>query len=214
MLRSPIVFVLSLYLGLSNGCLYLIYVTLPPLYIESFDFSASRAGSVLLWTSIPAFLICWMSYVIFNNTAKINRRGRFQICFSIFLFWGLCVFGWIDLIHTSWFTPFTISLIVVTGSIAASSSVQFHIIELSSCDPKSAIAGMLIARALFAGLLPLAGAGGPSAYGFKWKFRFIAILTLSLAPLTWYLYRRLPGLSKRNSNPRLGAPDTFFIIGL
>jgi hypothetical protein len=131
LLFSPIVFLLSLYMAILYGYLYLIFTILPSLFEVEYGFSTGNIGLTYLGTGIGSALGLLVNAMVSDRLAlhlKKQHGGDHQpeyrlpptmfACFLVPL--GLFWFGWTAEFHEHWILP-----ILGTGAFGLGTVVIF-----------------------------------------------------------------------------------------
>lgn len=117
LVRSPILFVISLYVALVFGVMYLLFTTFTTVFEGQYGFSTSISGLTYLGLGVALVI----SMVLFNllngrvQAARMKADGVHQlrpeyrlllmIWFSPFVAGGLFLYGWTAYYKVHWFVP-------------------------------------------------------------------------------------------------------------
>lgn len=113
---SPIVFLLSLYVGLVYGYLYLLFTTITTVFEQNYGFSQGSVGLSYLGIgigSIVGLLLLGgtsdrlLTYLSARNGGekKPEYRPSPMIPGSLFIPASLFIYGWTAFYHTHWIVP-------------------------------------------------------------------------------------------------------------
>ncbi|KAG9004704.1 hypothetical protein FRB94_002546 [Tulasnella sp. JGI-2019a] len=163
--RSFICFMLSLYMSVIYGILYLMFVTFPSLYEDFYGWGPGVSGLSYLGVGI-GFLIGVILGGVFVDKIYIRLRDRnggvgkpeFRIPMMFFgsacLPIGLLWYGWTADKHLNWILPIIGSGIYGLGMITCFLSIQVYMVD-SFKYAASAVAAGTVLRSLFGFAFPL-----------------------------------------------------------
>lgn len=114
LIRSPIVLVMSLYMALVFGVMYLLFTTFTELFEGQYGFSTSVSG--LAYLGLGVALVAAMAAFSalgdrLQKSQQRNRKGRPEdrlvpmIYFSPMVGLGLFIYGWTAHYKTHWIVP-------------------------------------------------------------------------------------------------------------
>ncbi|OAA53230.1 Major facilitator superfamily domain, general substrate transporter [Cordyceps fumosorosea ARSEF 2679] len=192
--QSVIVLLLSVYMALVYGLLYLFFTTITSVFTTQYGFSTGLAGLAYLGIGM-GFLV---GLVIIGSTndgmvmklaarngGKMEPEMRlpmmtiFACILPISFFW----YGWTADKHVHWIVPIIGMFPFGTGMMGVFMPVQTYVID---CYPKYAASGnaaLTATRSLLGALLPLAGPAMFKSLGLGWGNSLLGFLALAFVPL-------------------------------
>ena len=200
LLFSPIVFLLSLYMAIVYGYLYLLFTTITGLFEQSYGFSQGSAGLAFLGIGIGMML----GLVIFGATSDkvvtylANKNGgerkpeyRFPhmmigaAMIPIGLFW----YGWSAEYRIHYVMPIIGTGIVGCGLLATFMPVGTYLVDAFTIYAASAMAANTVLRSLMGAFLPLAGPEMYRSLGLGWGNSLLAFIAIALWPVSWLFFK-------------------------
>ncbi|PWY87121.1 MFS multidrug transporter [Aspergillus sclerotioniger CBS 115572] len=200
LIKSPIVLLLSTYMAVVYGLLYLFFTTITSVFEETYGFSTGLAGLAYLGIGIGFFigltLIALSSdRIVKNLTAKNN--GVFQpemrlptmIFFSCLLPISFFWYGWSAKYHVQWIVPIIGMVPFGIGLIGIYMPIQTYVIDCYPAYAASANAALTALRSLLGALLPLAGPKLFSSLGLGWGNSLLGFIALAFVPVPIFFNR-------------------------
>lgn len=124
LVRSPVLLIISLYVALVFGLMYLLFTTFPQVFEGQYGFGTATSGLVYLGLGV-ALVVCMLIFKALNMRVQetcLKRDGIQQpraeyrlvlmIFFSPFVSVGLFIYGWTTFYKVHWIVP-----IIGTGII-------------------------------------------------------------------------------------------------
>lgn len=206
LLFSPIVLLLSLYMGIVYGYLYLLFTTFTVVFSEQYHFSTSTVGLSYLGLGIGNLL----GLVIFgvasdklikakaepnpskpngSPTTKPEWRLPPMIPGALLLPIGLFIYGWTAQYKIHYLVPITGTLLVGIGNISIFMSISTYLIDAYTIYAASAMAANTVLRSTLGAFLPLAGESMYEALGLGWGNSLLGFIALALVPVPWVFFK-------------------------
>ncbi|KAJ6787093.1 hypothetical protein PWT90_10497 [Aphanocladium album] len=192
--KSVIVLMLSIYVALVYGLLYLFFTTITSVMTTQYGFSTGLAGLAYLGIGI-GFLV---GLIIIGSTndrmvAKLAARNGgkmepemrlpmmtiFACLLPISLFW----YGWTAEKKVHWIVPIIGMFPFGTGMMGVFMPVQTYVIDCYPAYAASGNAALTATRSLVGALLPLAGPAMFKSLGLGWGNSLLGFLALAFVPL-------------------------------
>lgn len=200
LLFSPIVFLMSLYMALIYGLLYLLFTTLSNVFIGQYGFTTGTSGLAYLGIGsgfLFGLFICGKlsDKIMMQLTAKNGgvRKPEFRLPLmvvgSLLLPIGLFVYGWSAKYKVHWIVPIIGLAPFGIGMMCAFLPIQTYLIDAFSEYAASAIAAATVLRSLFGAFLPLAGPPMYRALGLGWGNSVLALAAILFAPVPLVFWR-------------------------
>jgi hypothetical protein len=217
LLLSPIVFIISLYISVIYGYLYLLFTTFPRVFKDQYGFSSGSVGLTYLGTGIGCFigLIFSMATVdritvrltkLNGGIAKPEYRFPVMIIGALLEPLGLFLYGWTAEKKLHWILPILGSGIFGLGQFAMVVSfcvlhlpdiwfnrrqmpATTYLVDAFTVYAASAAAASTVFRSLLGALLPLAGNAMYDALGLGWGTSVLGFIAVAFIPMPLILWR-------------------------
>lgn len=198
---SPIVLLLSIYMAVVYGYLYLLFTTLTPLFEGVYHFSNGTVGLTFLGIGLGSMLglviFGAMSDRLLKYLTKKSGTGEMKpeyrlppllpgcLCIPVGLFW----YGWSAEKHIHWIMPIIGTAWVGLGMLGSFMPIQTYLVDAYTIHAASAIAANTVLRSAVGAFLPLAGPKLYAALGLGWGNSLLAFIALLISPIAWIFYR-------------------------
>lgn len=198
LILSPIVLLLSIYMAVVYGYLYLLFTTLTLVFESKYHFSQGAVGLSFLGIGIGSMLGLVIFGALSDKTVKkMAAKGEMKpeyrlpplIPGSLVIPIGLFWYGWSADKGVHWIMPIIGTLWVGLGLLATFMPIQTYLVDAYTIHAASAIAANTVLRSLVGAFLPLAGPAMYAALGLGWGNSLLAFIALALAPVSWIFYR-------------------------
>lgn len=192
--KSPIVLLLSLYMAVVYGLLYLFFTTIPRVFSQQYGFSTGLSGLAYLGIGI-GFFLGLMSIALTSDrvVVKLTKRngGTFvpemrlpaMIFYSCFLPISFFWYGWTTDKNAHWIAPIIGMMPFGFGMMGVYLPVQTYVIDSYPGYAASANATLTATRSLVGALLPLAGPKMFSSLGLGWGNSLLGFIALAFVPV-------------------------------
>ncbi|KAF1956088.1 MFS general substrate transporter [Byssothecium circinans] len=198
--RSPIVFLLSLYISFVFGLLFLLFTTITQVYIQTYGWAPELCGLAYLGIGIGNML--GIMFVAKTSDATIIRLTKanngvyepemrlptcvfFGFLIPISFFW----YGWCVEKHVHWIAPIIGLLPFGLGMMGIFAPLQTYLVDSFPQYAASAIAGMTSIRCLFGAVLPLAGPSMYRSLGLGWGNSLLGFVAIAMIPFPALIYK-------------------------
>ncbi|KAJ5975549.1 hypothetical protein N7481_009256 [Penicillium waksmanii] len=195
---SPIVFLLSLYVGVVYGYLYLLFTTISAVFEDQYHFSQGSVGLSYLGIgigSIVGLIILGttsdrlLKYLTAKNgVSKPEYRLPPMIPGSLFVPASLFMYGWTAYYKTHWIVPIIGTSFLGVGMLISFMTVSTYLVDAFTIYAASAMAANTVFRSLAGCLLPLAGPKMYEKLGLGWGNSLLGFIALALCPLPVIFY--------------------------
>ncbi|OTB19790.1 hypothetical protein K445DRAFT_344848 [Daldinia sp. EC12] len=195
LLLTPIVTLMSLYVAITYGILYLLITTFSFVYTENYGFGEGDSGLTYLPAGIGMMIGVvgfgqLTDYMVRKNKEKgLAHRPEIRIspiltvpC-GITLPIGLFIYGWTANFGVHWIVPMLGVLIFAAGLMGVMSCVQNYLLDTYIQYAASVTAAMTVLRSLMGALLPLGGLDMYNALGLGWGNSLLGFIALGLIPI-------------------------------
>ncbi|TVY21496.1 Efflux pump radE [Lachnellula arida] len=199
--RSPIVFILAIYVGLVYAYMYLLYTTFTPVFTSQYGFTTGTAGLSFLGLGI-GFVLGQVLVGIFADRylrakAKQSTDGKTQpehrlpplAVGAFFIPVGLIWYGWSTHYRAPWIVPILGIGFVGIGCVCAFLSSQMYLVDSFGIYAASATATNTVVRSLFGATVPLAGSSLYGKLGYGWGNTILAFVALAFCPVPFLLMK-------------------------
>ncbi|KAH8592962.1 major facilitator superfamily domain-containing protein [Bisporella sp. PMI_857] len=197
---SPIVFLLSLYLAVVYGLLYLLFTTIPDVLINKYRFQPEMCGLAYIGIGVGTFvgLIC-VAKISDPTVVRMTRANngifepemRLPACI-FFAFWIPITFfwyGWTTHYEVHWIVPIIGLAPFGFGMMGIFIPIQTYIIDSFPSFAASGVAALTVSRSLFGAFLPLAGPSMYSAMGLGWGNSVLGFVAIGLIPAPLLIFK-------------------------
>ncbi|PWI68711.1 hypothetical protein PCL_01800 [Purpureocillium lilacinum] len=203
LLRSPILLVISLYVALVFGLLYILFTTFSPVFEGKYGFTTSTSGLVYLGLGI-ALLFDVLLFGALNmrvQAAVLKASGLprpqpehrlvLMIILSPFVSLGMFMYGWTVHYTVHWIVPVIATTFIGFGAFFVVMPAQLYIVDLFGSEAAaSALSASLLLRYVSGTFLPLAAPKMYETLGYGWGNTLLGFLALAFvpAPILFYKY--------------------------
>lgn len=197
--REPIVFLLSIYMAIVYGTLYMLFGAFPIVYQEERGWSPGIGGLAFLGVAIGMILA--VLYSIWDNKryAKISDEysgfappeARLPICMiggvavPIGLFW----FAWTDSPSIQWAVSIAAGIPFGFGMVLVFLGIMNYLIDSYTIFAASVLAANAVLRSVFGAIFPLFTTQMFHNLGIHWAACVPAFLALACVPFPFLFYK-------------------------
>jgi hypothetical protein len=197
--REPIVLLLSIYMAIIYGTLYMCFGAFPIVFEGERHWNQGVAG--LAFLGVMVGMILAMVYSIFDNKRYIHTQeknsgfappeARLPPCLvgSITVPVGLFWFAWTTLPAVHWIVPIIAAAPFGFGMVLVFLSVMNYLIDAYTIYAASVLAANSVLRSLFGAAFPLFTTQMYSNLGTQWASSVPAFLALACVPFPFLFYR-------------------------
>lgn len=219
LLHSPILLVISLYVALVFGLLYILLTTFSPVFEVQYGFTTSTSGLVYLGLGVALVVDVFLFSAILKakdlQRPLPEHRLVLMIWLSPFVAVGAFIYGWTVYYNVHWIVPIIGTAFIGLGSffvvvslissppskrdctwISAHQSItlqmpaQLYIVDLFGSEAAaSALSANLLLRYVSGTFLPLAAPRMYKAMGYGWGNTLLGFLALSFVPAPVLFYK-------------------------
>ncbi|TVY90092.1 MFS transporter [Lachnellula willkommii] len=183
--KSPIVFLLSLYMAVVYGLLYLLFTTITTVYIETYGWRPEMCGLAYIGLGGGFF-----GGILVANGGVFEPEMRLPACifFACFIPISFFWYGWAADKAVHWIVPILGLIPFGFGMMGIFIPIQTYIIDSFPSFAASGVAALTVSRSLFGAFLPLAGPPMYSALGLGWGNSVLGFVALGLIPAPLLIY--------------------------
>ncbi|KAJ5907223.1 uncharacterized protein N7473_004139 [Penicillium subrubescens] len=192
--KSPIVLLLSTYMALVYGLLYLFFTTISDVFTSTYGFTVGLSGLAYLGIGIGFFV--GLVIIALTNDRIVQKLtaqngGKFEpemrlptmIIFACILPISFFWYGWTAEKHVFWIVPIIGMFPFGVGMMGVFMPIQTYIIDCYPAYAASANATLTATRSLVGAFLPLAGPAMFQALGLGWGNSLLGFLALAFVPI-------------------------------
>ena len=194
LLLSPIIGLMSLYVGINYGILYLFFTTITFVFKDQYGFSSGAIGLAYIGLGIgmitAMILVGFFSDKIIlkhqkNGRTKPEHRLSLVLALpgAIGLPIGVIVYGWTTKYKVHWIVPIIFMSLVGAGNVSAMMTIQTYLVDSFTIYSASVIAANTILRSMFGAFLPLCGLSMYNALGLGWGNSLLAFVSMAFIPV-------------------------------
>lgn len=199
-LFDPICALMSLFMAIIYGILYLLFTTFTFVFEENYGFSESIVGLVYVGLGVGMlvglFVVGGLSDPVIRRLADKHNGGVLKPEYRLpmlmysapFLPAGLFLYGWTAQYNIQWAVPLFGTLLVGVGMIGAFLCINTYLIDAYTRYAASAIAANTILRSILGACFPLFGLQMYAALGLGWGNSLLGFIALALCPIPVVFY--------------------------
>jgi hypothetical protein len=191
---SPIVFLMSFYVAVNYGIMYLLFTTITFVFEERYHFSTGSVGLSYLGAGIGMIfgmgaLGVISDKIIKKHIAKGNVKPEHRLPLmltlpgGIGLPCGLFIYGWTAQYGVHWIVPILGTALIGLGNLTGLMTIQTYMVDAFTLHAASAIAANTVLRSIFGAILPLAGLSMYDKLGLGWGNSLLGFIGLALIPV-------------------------------
>lgn len=205
--REPIVFLLSIYMAIIYGTLYMLFAAFPIVYQQNRGWSAGIGG--LAFLGILVGMLFAIAYTFPDNKRYIRvqeKHGGFAppearltptLVGSVFLPIGLFWFAWTNSPSIHWMASISAGVPFGFGMVLVFLSIMNYLIDSYTIFAASVLAANSVLRSLFGAAFPLFTTYMYQNLGIHWASSIPAFLALACVPFPFLFYKYGAGIRKR-----------------
>jgi MFS family permease len=197
---SPIMFLLSLYMAVVYGLLYLLFTTITSVFITTYKWQPELCGLAYIGLGLGFMTgLVVVSKISDPTVVRMTRAngGVFEpemrlpacIFFAFFVPISFFWYGWAADKAVHWIVPIIGLIPFGFGMIGIFIPIQTYTIDSFPEYAASAVAALTVSRSLFGAFLPLAGPSMYSALGLGWGNSTLGFIAIAIIPAPLFIYR-------------------------
>jgi multidrug resistance protein len=191
---SPIVGMMSLYIAINYGILYLFFTTITFVFEGQYHFSSGAVGLAYIGVGVGmiagvAVLGVLSDKIIRQHQAKgtVKPEHRLPLILTmpgaIGLPIGVFIYGWTTNFGVHWIVPIIATSLIGLGNLTAMMTIQTYLVDAFTIHAASAIAANTVLRSIFGAVLPLSGLSMYDALGLGWGNSLLGFISLAFIPV-------------------------------
>ena len=197
---SPIVSLMSLYLSVVYGLLYLLFTTVASVFVTTYSWAPDISGLVFISLGI-GFVIGLVATARLSDATVIRMtienggvsepEMRLPACIIFACFVPITFFwyGWTADKAVYWLVPVVGLIPFGIGMMGIFLPIQTYLIDAFPSHASSAVAALTASRSLVGGVLPLAAPAMYAKLGLGWGNSLLGFVAIALIPAPAIIYR-------------------------
>ena len=197
--KEPIVLLLSIYVALVYGTLYLTFAAFPIVYEQARGWSQGIGGLSFIGVSVGTLL--GIALTIYDNSrynstaakaggvAPPEERLPPTMIGAVILPIGLFIFAWTNYPRIHWIVSLIFTSTLGFGNVMLFLGVSNYLIDSYTIYAASVLAANAVLRSLFGAAFPLFTTAMYRKLGIQWASSIPAFLALACVPLPFLFYR-------------------------
>lgn len=219
LLSELIVFLITMYMTVIYGLLYMFFFAFPVVYMEGKGYSASKTGIMFIPIGVGVLLSgvagLYINKDYNKRAAKYYERDEtpppeLRLIPMMIGCWfipvGLFIFAWTSYPRLSFLGPFFASFPIGFGFTILYNSANSYIIDAYQFHAASALAAKTFVRSIWGAVVPLFTIQMYHRLGYQWATSLMAFISLAccLIPYLFFFYgKRIRAHSRFAYNPKL-----------
>lgn len=222
---SPIVMIMSLFVAMTYGYLYLMFTTMTDVFQRRYGFSTSLVGLAFLGLGLGSLA----GLTLFSATSDrhvrrkaaqadaadaaaaeaapgVSQQGmkpEYRLPLlpfaTLLLPIGLFLYGWTAEYRIHWIVPMIATGCIGVGSIIIFMAIQMYLVDAYTIYAASALAANAVVRSTAGAVLPLAGLPMFERLGLGWGNSLLGFIAAAFVPVVFFMIRY--GETLRNRFP-------------
>ncbi|KAI7395288.1 synaptic vesicle transporter [Hortaea werneckii] len=200
--REPIVFLLSIYMAIIYGTLYMLFSAYPIVYQQQRGWSPGIGG--LAFIGIAVGMLLAVAYSVWDNKryAKVSDEhkgfappeARLPSCMvgGIAVPVGLFWFAWTNYPSIHWMASIAAGVPFGFGMVLVFLGIMNYLIDAYTIFAASVLAANAVLRSIFGAVFPLFTSQMYANLGIHWASTIPAFLALACVPFPFLFYRYGP----------------------
>ncbi|SPO03703.1 probable mfs-multidrug-resistance transporter [Cephalotrichum gorgonifer] len=196
---EPIVFLLSLYMAIVYGTLYMLFAAFPIVFQQGRGWSSGIGGLAFLGIMVGMF--CALAYTFIDNrryVRVVKENGGMAppetrlpptMVAAVFLPIGLFWFAWTNAPSLHWMIPIASGVPFGFGMVLMFLSIMNYLIDSYTIFAASVLAANSVIRSLFGAAFPLFTGDMYANLGIHWASSIPAFLALACVPFPFLFYK-------------------------
>ncbi|EWG55119.1 hypothetical protein FVEG_13166 [Fusarium verticillioides 7600] len=206
------VFILSLYVAIVYGVLYLMFSTFTFVFAQQYGFGTGTIGLAYLPTGI-GMLFGTITFGVMTDVVikkKIAQNGKtvpedrlpiwMTLPSGLLIVGALFWYGWAADQNVHWIVPMIGVALFCFGLMGIMMCLQTYLVDAYITYAASAVAAMTVLRSLAGAMLPLAGLSMYDDLGLGWGNSILAFLALALVPVPVIFFLYGPKIRAKSPN--------------
>ncbi|KAF2095729.1 cycloheximide resistance protein [Rhizodiscina lignyota] len=195
LIMAPIVSLMSIYVAVLYGLLYILFTTFTFVFEGQYNFSTGTSGLSFIGSGVGTVCGVVVYATLGDRLVRVRNAGgetpvpedRLPIYLvlpaSLSIPAGLIIYGWAADKRVHWVVPQIGNAVTSVGMMIIVMSVQTYLVDAFTEHAASAIAANTVLRSVLGALLPLCGLQLYDAIGLGWGNTLLGFIALGMAPI-------------------------------
>ncbi|KAL8408043.1 hypothetical protein RB594_006736 [Gaeumannomyces avenae] len=211
-----IVFLISLYMSVLYGLLYMFFIAFPIIYQKGKGFTAGQTGLMFIPCAIGVLISAFCAPFVNNHYLKLVRKHNGKppaearlipmMCSCWFIPAGLFIFAWSSYPQLSWAGPAMGGFCVGFGFIFLYNSANNYLVDSYQHQAASALAAKTFIRSFWGAAVVLFTEQMYDRLGDQWASTLIALISVACCAIP-FLFWRYGAAIRRRSKFAYGGDD-------
>lgn len=200
LIREPIVLLMTIYLSVIYGTLYLFFAAFPIVYQLQRGWSPGVSGLAFLGTAV-GMCVSILYVALYDNKryARVTQsnngaappEARLPVAMlgSVLVTGGLFWFAWTNGLDVHWIVSIVASCFFAAGMVLVFAGVANYLIDSYVLYAASVLAANTVVRSIFGAAFPLFTEQMYKNLGIHWASSVPAFLALACLPFPFFLYK-------------------------
>lgn len=191
---SPIVLLMSTYVAVNYGVLYLLFTTMTFVFQGQYGFGSGMVGLSFLGAGVGMFVGMAALGIMSDKIIKkkmaegtVKPEHRLPIVLTlpggVMLPIGIFLYGWTAYYKVHWIVPIIGTGFVGLGNLTGMMTIQTYLVDAFTVHAASAMAANTVLRSVFGAVFPLFGLDMYDALGLGWGNSLLGFVALALIPV-------------------------------
>ena len=209
--KEPIVLLLSIYIAIVYGTLYMLFAAVPIVFQEARGWSEGIGGLPFIGVAVGMIAAVIYTFPDNNRYMRVEAQHKAQgergappearlppaLLASVFIPVGLFIFAWTCYPRIHWIVPIIFMAPFGFGMVLIFLALFNYLIDAYTIYAASVLAANSILRSLFGAVFPLFTTYMYHNLGIHWASSIPAFLALACVPFPFLFYKYGPAIRKR-----------------
>lgn len=201
LLFEVIVFLVTIYMSVLYGLLYMFFFAYPVVFMEGKHWNASMTGLIFIGVAIGIFIATGAAPFINNDYNKKAQKYRNEgkipppelrlypmmwTCWTVPI--GLFIFAWTSYPHVHWIGPAIAGIPCGVGFLLLYNSANNYIIDSYQHYAASALAAKTFVRSIWGACVPLFTIQMYHRLGYEWAGSLMAFISLACCAIPYLFF--------------------------
>ncbi|KLU82558.1 hypothetical protein MAPG_01630 [Magnaporthiopsis poae ATCC 64411] len=212
-----IVFLISLYMSVLYGLLYMFFIAFPIIYQKGKGFTAGQTGLMFIPCAIGVLISAFCAPFVNNHYLKLVRKHNGKppaevrlipmMCSCWFIPIGLFIFAWTSYPHMSWAGPAMGGFCVGFGFIFLYNSANNYLVDSYQHQAASALAAKTFIRSFWGAAVVLFTEQMYGRLGDQWASTLLAFVGVACCAIPFLFWRYGAAIRRRSRYAYGGDED-------
>ncbi|KAL2408158.1 MFS-rype transporter paaT [Exophiala dermatitidis] len=206
---EPIVFLISLYMSVLYGLLYMFFVAYPIVYVNGKGWSEGSTGLMFIPLAVGVIVSAGLSPLVNKHYLSLCAKApggkppaEARLIPMMFSCWfipvGLFIFGWTSYPHLSYWGPMMGGFPVGFGFIFLYNSANNYLVDTYQHQAASALAAKTFIRSFWGAAVVLFTEQMYDTLGYQWASSLLAFIALACCLIPYVFYFKGAAIRKHS----------------